>query len=30
MHNKLKIWKEAMSLTKDVYNDTSKFPDSEK
>jgi len=30
MHNKLKIWKEAMSLTKDVYIDTSKFPDSEK
>jgi len=30
MHNKLKIWKEAMSLTKEIYIDTSKFPDSEK
>lgn len=30
MHNKMKVWKESMSLAKDIYVDTSKFPDSEK
>ena len=30
MHNKLKIWKDSISLTKDLYKDTSKFPASER
>ena len=30
MHNKMKMWKDAMDLAKDIYIATSKFPASEK
>ena len=29
LHNKMKVWKDAMALTKDIYIATSKFPSAE-
>ena len=30
LHNKMKVWKDSMSLTRDIYKVTSKFPASER
>ena len=30
MHTKMKMWKDAMVLTRDIYTVTSNFPDSER